>query len=118
MRTGTLAPATLSRRSRRACMASERPKTTALGGISPRDCTSELTELGVVMDIIVAFDCLGSWATAFGVHPESQTVADYKHTPQIAIKCCCLQRVTRISLDSREEERTIELGLTCGLGRR
>src|SRR5712692_874012 len=38
-------------RSRRACMASERPKTMASGGISPKDWTSGLTEVVDVMDI-------------------------------------------------------------------
>src|SRR5205807_3380812 len=51
MRTGTLAEATLSSRERRACMTSDWPKTTASGGISPRDCARELTEFVIVLDM-------------------------------------------------------------------
>src|SRR6267143_6437539 len=49
IRTGTLAAATLSMRSRSVCMMSDLPKTMDSGGISPIDCTSELTEFVVVM---------------------------------------------------------------------
>src|SRR5215472_14158178 len=51
IRTGTLAPATLPRRSRNEFMASDEPKTTASGGISPIDWTRELTEFVAVLDI-------------------------------------------------------------------
>src|ERR1035438_1385640 len=46
--TGTLALASLVRRSRTACMASVRPKTIASGGISPKGWTSLLTLLVVM----------------------------------------------------------------------
>jgi hypothetical protein len=51
MRTGTFALATLSKRWRKACIASDFPKITESGGISPRDWTSVLTELviGIAM---------------------------------------------------------------------
>src|SRR5919198_5983664 len=49
--TGTLADATLSMRARSACMASECPNTIDSGGISPMDCTSELTEFVVVISV-------------------------------------------------------------------
>src|SRR5579863_1357656 len=48
MSTGTLAPASLVKRSRTACMASVRPKTIESGGISPKGWTSELTLLVVI----------------------------------------------------------------------
>src|ERR1700722_793598 len=47
--TGTFAPASFSNRSRRACMTSVRPKTTAYGCISPKGCTSEFTLPDVVI---------------------------------------------------------------------
>jgi len=49
IRTGTLAPASLFRRSRTARIASVRPKTISSGGISPNGWTSVLTLL-LVMD--------------------------------------------------------------------
>src|SRR5690349_17066267 len=49
IRTGTLALATLSIRSRNDCMVSEWPKITVSGGISPSEVIRELTELMVVM---------------------------------------------------------------------
>ena len=49
--TGTLAAATLSMRARNASMASECPKTIGSGGISPIDCTRELTEFVVVITL-------------------------------------------------------------------
>ena len=49
IKTGTLALATLSMRSRSDCMVSEWPKTTGSGGISPNEVIKELTELVAVM---------------------------------------------------------------------
>src|SRR6185437_1821347 len=51
IRTGTFAEATLSSRERKACISSDWPKTTASGGISPKDCARELTEFVTVLDI-------------------------------------------------------------------
>src|SRR5947208_14255294 len=69
MSTGTLAEATLSSRERRACMSSDWPKTTASGGISPKDCARELTEFVTVLDIIRGH----LWYSAWSVHPINQT---------------------------------------------
>src|SRR5271163_3721729 len=49
--TGTLALATLSKRSRKAFICSDLPKITSSGGISPSDCTSEPTGLDVDIGI-------------------------------------------------------------------
>src|SRR5215467_11338238 len=57
MRTGTLALATLSIRSRSDCIVSKRPKTTDSGGISPNEVIRELTEVTVVMGILIAVYC-------------------------------------------------------------
>jgi hypothetical protein len=52
MRTGTLAVATLSKRERKACMASDCPKMTASGGTSPKDWTRELTEFVILVMVL------------------------------------------------------------------
>src|SRR5690242_7998149 len=71
MRTGTLAAATRLSLSRTARMVSERPKTTSSGGISPRDCTSELTgPVAAIRHPQTTF--LGA---PCHVHPKSQTEA-------------------------------------------
>jgi hypothetical protein len=69
IRTGTLAPATLDKRSRRACMASELPKTIASDGISPIACTRELTEFVTV----AAMRNLQAPLRLVQVHPRHQT---------------------------------------------
>src|SRR5258708_33522555 len=70
IRTGTLALATLSMRSRSDCMTSERPKITASGGNSPSEVASEVTE-----GIVVMSDQVAPWpvGTRLDVHPKSQT---------------------------------------------
>src|SRR5437868_6743416 len=70
MRTGTLAEATFERRSRCECMASELPKTIASGGMSPSDCTKELTEFVTV----AAISALRLLCHKPQVHPRHQTV--------------------------------------------
>src|SRR5271165_7072502 len=67
--TGTLAPAILARRSRKARMASVPPKTTESGGISPRGWINALTGLEVLISV-PGFRSAGLWS---GVHPENQT---------------------------------------------
>src|SRR6476620_1499770 len=69
IRTGTLAAATLLRRSRTACMLSDRPKTTASGGNSPKAWTNALTGLLGTLGILK----LTAPIAPDNVHPEHQT---------------------------------------------
>src|ERR1700733_14019213 len=99
MSTGTLAPAILAMRSRRAFMASVLPKMTASGGISPKGWIRALTGFEVLISIRgfvaqgVQSDVQSEHQTQGEEHYSYRSLAYLIDEKQLTKDCRTLQRV-------------------------